>query len=83
LARDSTNAKIAEPMRPIRMNPPTVASVHSPNCLLVRPMSRNEIAIVKMTPPRMSKFRLAFFVLTTGSSRLMTKSAAMPIGMLT
>ncbi len=55
----------------------------SPNCLLVRPISRNTIAIVKITPPTMSKFRVADFVLTVGSSRWITISATIPIGMLT
>ena len=55
----------------------------SPDCLLVRPISRNTIAIVKITPPMMSKLRVADGVLTVGSSRWITISATIPIGMLT
>ena len=46
-------------------------------------MSRNTIATVKITPPMMSKFRVADFALTVGSSRWITISATIPIGMLT
>ena len=71
------------PTMPMRMNPPTVGSVQSPNCLLVRPTSRNTIETAKMNPPIRSKLRVAFFVLTVGSSRWMTTRAMIPIGMLT
>ena len=65
------------------MNPPTVGSVHSPNCLFVRPTSRKLMATVKMAPPTMSKLRVARSFLTVGRSREMTARATMPIGMLT
>ncbi len=83
LARDSAKMNSSVPTRPMMMNPPTVGSVHSLNCLLVRPTSRNTIANVKMVPPIRSKLRVADLVLTVGSSRWMTISATMPIGMLT
>ena len=51
--------------------------------LFVRPTSRNTIETVKITPPRTSKFLVADGVLTVGSSRWMTISATIPIGMLT
>ena len=41
------------------------------------------MATVKIAPPRMSKLRVADAVLTVGSSRQMTNSATIPIGMLT
>ena len=41
------------------------------------------VAIVKITPPRMSKLRVALLALTVGSSRWITARATMPIGMLT
>ena len=41
------------------------------------------MATVKIAPPTTSKFRVALLFLTVGSSRWMTKSATMPIGMLT
>ena len=82
-ARASARTNSTLPMMPMRMNPPTVGSVQSPNCLLVRPTSRNEIATVKIAPPRMSKLRVADGVRTTGRSRWITISATMPIGMLT
>ena len=65
------------------MNPPTVGSAQSLNCLLVRPTSRNTIATVKIAPPIRSKLRVADFVLTVGRSRWMTISAMIPMGMLT
>ena len=43
---------------PMRTNPPTVGSVQSPNCLLVRPTSRNTIATVNSVPPIRSKLRV-------------------------
>ena len=46
-------------------------------------MSRRLIATVKIAPPRMSKFRVAFGVFTVGSSREMKYSETIPIGMLT
>ena len=52
------------------MKPPTGTVAQSPVCLLVRPISRNEIATVKIAPPRMSKFLVAFAVLTVGSDPL-------------
>ena len=70
-------------MMPTRMKPPTVGSVQSPNCLLVRPTSRNTIATVKMAPPIRSKFLVADLVLTVGNSRWITNRATIPIGMLT
>ena len=51
--------------------------------LLVRPTSRKTIEIVKIAPPMRSKLRVADAVLTVGSSRWMTISATIPIGMLT
>jgi hypothetical protein len=83
LARASARMNSTVPTRPARMNPPTVRSVHSPNCLFVRPTSRKLIATVKMAPPRTSKLRVACAVFTFGRSRWMTKSATSPIGMLT
>ncbi len=68
---------------PTMMNPPTVGSVHSPNCLFVRPTRRKTIATVKIAPPIKSKLRVAYFVFTVGSSRWMTTRATIPIGMLT
>ena len=65
------------------MNPPTVGSVHSPNCLLVRPTSRKLIATVKIAPPSTSKLRVAWVFLIVGSSRLITYSDTRPMGMLT
>ena len=65
------------------MKPPTFGSVQSPDCLLVRPTSRNTIETVKIAPPIRSKLRVAEAVLTVGSSRWMTISATIPIGMLT
>ena len=82
-ARASATMNNSVPMMPTRMNPPTVGSVQSLNCLLVRPTSRNTIDTVKMNPPRRSKLRLAFLVFTVGSSRWMTISATIPIGILT
>ena len=83
LARASAQMNSSVPMIPTRMNPPTVGSVHSPNCLLVRPTSRKTIATVKIAPPSRSKLRVAAGVLTVGSSRWITISATIPIGMLT
>ena len=83
LARDSAKMNSSVPTMPTRMNPPTVGSAQSPNCLLVRPTSRNTIATVKIAPPMRSKLRVAEAVLTVGSSRWMTTSATIPIGMLT
>ena len=83
LARDSATMNSSVPMMPMRMKPPTVGSVQSPNCLLVRPTSRKTIATVKIAPPIRSKLRVAACVLTVGSSRWMTISATIPIGMLT
>ena len=59
LARDSARTNSREPMRPTRMSPPTVGSDQSLGCSLVRPTSRNTIAIVKMNPPMRSKLRVA------------------------
>ncbi len=83
LARASAQMKTNVPTIPTRMNPPTVGSVHSPNCLLVRPTRRKTIATVKIEPPIKSKLRVADGVLTVGSNRWMTTSAMIPIGMLT
>ena len=82
-ARDSAKMNSRVPTRPMAMNPPTEKSDQSLNCLLVRPTSRNTIATVKMKPPIRSKLRVADAVLTVGSSRWMTISATIPIGMLT
>ena len=41
------------------------------------------MAIVKITPPRMSKLRVARGFLTVGSSRQMKNSEMSPIGRLT
>ena len=65
------------------MKPPTVGSVQSLNCLLVKPTSRNTIETVKIAPPMRSKLRDADAVFTVGSRRWITMSATMPIGMLT
>ena len=73
------------------MNPPTVGSVQSLSAWVVglvwpfwvRPTSRKPVAIVKITPPRMSKLRVARGFLTVGSSRQMKNSETSPIGMLT
>ena len=66
------------PMMPARMNPRRRSVHRAPVvvelALLVRPISRNVIAIVKITPPRMSKLRVALGVLTVGSRRWMTIS---------
>ena len=59
LARASARMNSSVPTIPMRMNPPTVGSVHSPNCLLVRPTSRKTIATVKIAPPSRSKLRVA------------------------
>ena len=83
LARDSAKMNSRVPMMPTMMNPPTVGSVQSPNCLLVRPTSRNTIATVKIAPPIKSKLRVADGVLTVGSNLWITTSATIPIGMLT
>ena len=55
---------------PTRMNPPTVGSAQSPNCLLVRPTSRKTIETVKIAPPMRSKLRVAAAVLTVGQQPL-------------
>ena len=57
-------------MMPTMMKPPTVGSVQSPNCLLVRPTSRNTIATVNIAPPIRSKFLVADAVLTVGQQPL-------------
>ena len=83
LARDSARMNSRVPMMPTRMNPPTVGSAQSPNCLLVRPTNRKTIATVKIAPPMRSKLRVADGVLTVGSNLWITISATIPIGMLT
>ena len=82
-ARDSAKMNSSVPTMPMWMKPPTVGSVQSPNCLFVRPMSRNTIETVKIAPPMRSKLRDADLVLTVGSSRWITIRAMMPIGMFT
>jgi hypothetical protein len=81
----------AIPTRAMRMNPPTVGSVQSLRAWVaalvwpfwVRPTRRNAVAIVKIVPPRMSKLRVAAFVLTVGRSRQMKYSERSQTGMLT
>src|SRR5215467_11374521 len=77
LARASARMNSSVTMMPMKMNPPTVGSVHALSVcvdglykpLLVRKTSRKIIEIVKITPPTMSKFRVADAVLTVGRSR--------------
>ena len=90
-ARDSAKMNSRMPTMPARIRPPTDGSVHWWSCLvasstrplLVSPMRSKAIDIVKITPPRTSKLRVARAVLTVGSSRWMTTSETIPIGMLT
>ena len=75
----------------MRMKPPTVGSVQSYSWCVAGSVcpcwsgrrAGSSIAIVKITPPRMSKLRVARGFLTVGSSRAMTNSETIPIGMLT
>ena len=83
LARNSAHTNAAIPSTAIARKPPTVTSVQSPVCLLVRPTSRKLMATEKIAPPRMSKLRVARGFLTVGRSRQMKYSDTIPIGMLT
>ncbi len=59
LARRSAKRKRTMPTSEMRMKPPTVGSLQSLNCLLVRPTRRKVMAMLKITPPRTSKLRVA------------------------
>jgi hypothetical protein len=64
--------KSSVPIEPMRMNPPTVGSVQSPELLVGQADQQEADRDGEDRPPTMSKLRVARAFLTVGSSRWMT-----------